>query len=186
MHHAAARAEGQAFEMVVPARILRHPIHRFGRGRDAAHRHAADLRRRGHIAFEQRRRKRQSAGDIVESARGIVGGKILRRIDLRAPAGRGSRSRIRCDSGDADPAEAGARPHSCPAPSRVNRDGFEVAASGRGTPEGGIIPARNLRTMVSAASGCSLACDKSRPSSVRSRAELRPAALARWLWQAAQ
>ncbi len=66
----APRSEGQVF---MHARVLFqeswHPVHLRGRRRfrrAIAHRHPADVPRRGEIAFEMRRRQRKACGHVVE------------------------------------------------------------------------------------------------------------------------
>ncbi len=107
-HQSAARAERQTFDVIILRRVGRHAIGRQRRLVHISHSDPADFGRRRGVAFQQRRRQRQCAGDVVESARRIVGRQILRRDRSPAPACRESRSRTRCDSSDAGPAAGNA------------------------------------------------------------------------------
>ncbi len=81
---AAARAERQAFDVLhlggVPAHVKGL---RARANRGAADRERADLAGRRQIAFEQRRRRAEHVGDVVEAVARIVGGQQRRRIDVQ-------------------------------------------------------------------------------------------------------
>ena len=123
-----------------------------GDDRLIAHRLPADVPGSRQIPLHQRRRHAQHVRDIVEAAAFVVGRQHRRRVDIHGRAGRGSRWRIRCDSGDAwSRARDWAWPH------RRGRARFRrydaspssVALSGRGMPCGGIAPTRSLRITFS-------------------------------------
>ncbi len=80
---AAARAERHALERLVLAEIT---LHRVGdlrrRGVAFADGEPADLRRRGDVALEQRRRHAEHVGDVVEAVARIVCGQEGRGIDV--------------------------------------------------------------------------------------------------------
>ena len=101
---AASRAEGQPFDVVVLRRVLARAVHGERRLLGIAHRQPADLLRRRHVGLDERRGDAQRAGDVVEARRWSrpTAGTSTRRC--RDPAGRGRRSRTRCDSAGAGPA----------------------------------------------------------------------------------
>ena len=78
--NAAARAERQAFDVVVLRGVRRDFEDFLARCVHVANREAADLARRRQIRFHQRRRHRQRAGDVVEAAGRVVGRQELGRV----------------------------------------------------------------------------------------------------------
>ena len=80
--HSAARAERQAFDVMVLRRITRRKIGCFGRRLPEADRDASDARGRGRIGLEQSRRDRQRACDVVEASGRIVWRQERRDVDL--------------------------------------------------------------------------------------------------------
>ncbi len=81
--HPAARAERQAFDVIVLRRVRRHVEHRLRRRRRLADREPADLSGRRQVRFHERRRHRQRAGDVVEAAGRIIGRQELRRVHVQ-------------------------------------------------------------------------------------------------------
>ena len=68
--HSAASAEGHAFNVIVLRGVFGDAVRWSATGvLTSPDRQAADLARGRRVAFEQRRRKRQRAGDVVEAAR---------------------------------------------------------------------------------------------------------------------
>ena len=80
--HPAAGAEGHAFDVIILIGVFRHAVGGLDGGADVADRQAADFAGGGNVAFEQRRRNAQRARDVIEAARGIVGGQELARVDV--------------------------------------------------------------------------------------------------------
>ena len=101
----------------------------------------------------------ERAGLIVEAAARIVRRQELRGVELHERAGRARRSRTPCGSCDAASAPAGsASPGRRSCSSSVVANACTVAKSGRGSPAGGIMPARTFFSIFSAtaASSCAL------------------------------
>ncbi len=90
--HAAARADRQAFDVIVLRQIAAH-AKRLLRRRDLriADGQAGDLPRRRQIALHQRRRHAEHVRDVVESVRFFVRAAEATRRRRRARANRGSR-----------------------------------------------------------------------------------------------
>ena len=79
---AAARAERQAFDVVVLRRVGRDAIRRLRRRGHVAEREAADLAGGGQIRLEQRGREAECARLVVEAAARVVGRQELRGVDV--------------------------------------------------------------------------------------------------------
>ncbi len=112
--HAAARAEWHALDVVILRGVFRHTIGRLRRRGYVADRQTADLARGRSVAFQQRGRQGERAGDIVEAARRIVRWQIAGRDQYPAPAGRGWHSCIRSGSAGAVRAAEGSWRRACP------------------------------------------------------------------------
>ena len=80
---AAARAERQAFDVILLRAIRRHAVHRADRRRPGiADGKRADLARGRQILLEERRRHFQHVRDVVEPVRLVVRGKKRRGVDV--------------------------------------------------------------------------------------------------------
>ena len=144
----AARAERQAFDVLVLRKVGARAIDRAGGAdRRIAHRQPADIPRSRHVAFEQRRRSFQDVRNVVETVAFVVGRQQGRGIDIerkqianrvgvfgsiqameRGVPGIGMRSRPRCRWR-----------FRAKQPRRSS-----VALSGRGMPCGGIASTRTF------------------------------------------
>ena len=83
--NAAACTERQSFRLGRLREVARHaPGFRGRRGRGIAHGEAADLGRRGDVAFQQRGRNTQGGGDVVEAFARIIRGQQRGYIDVDA------------------------------------------------------------------------------------------------------
>ena len=166
VHHgrAATSANWRARHVPQLRRGARHFVDHAGwRRRGVANRVAADLGRRTQIPFKHRRRKRLHVGDVVEAVQMVSGGSSadtstsmpsspsiaaaysarLKRWKGRRP-GFGRTAATRSIRVSIDEANA-----------------VSVASSGRLAPAGGIMPARSLRIIFSASSGCCSIADAS-------------------------
>ena len=153
------------------------------RRRGIAERVAADLGRRTQIPFEHRRRERLHVGDVVEAVADGVGRQQRRRRRRRCRAvprsPRAYSARLRRWNGRRPGFGRSAAARSI----RVSIDdanAVSVASSGRFAPAGGIMPARSLRIIFSATSGCCSIVGRVE------RRERKPPALPRSLWHVAQ
>ena len=73
----------QTFDVLVLRRIAWRDVIRRSRRLPITNCHSRDARRRRCVGFEQCRRNRQRAGDVVEASRGIVGRQVRGRIDFK-------------------------------------------------------------------------------------------------------
>ncbi len=154
--HPAARAERQAFDVLVLRGVRRRDVGRFRRRLPEADRRARDPCRRGQCRLRagsarwstNRRRCRNHGPNRRPAA--------ASRRRSRDPADRGRRWRIRSGSGDAARpsrgSDAPAALRSISASSQSRSPSY-FASGGRGIPGGGIMPARSLRMTFSHTSG---------------------------------
>ena len=148
----------------------------FDERRRRADREPADLVRGREIALEQRRRQLQHAGDVVEAVARVVGRQELATRRRRGRAGREPRCGTRRGSGGGTArcgrdsgAAAAAAVELALEPGRRAR--ARSAGSGRGSPAGGIMPARSLRTTFS--HSCACAATSASGSDFRLRSAVR-------------
>ena len=155
---AAARAERQAGQAPLLRAVVGHAepidVHELRRRAD---REPADLVGRREVALEQRRRQLQHAGDVVEAVARLVGRQQLGDLDVEVEqvadrvavlgavqaVERLGAARVRVGGGRGvelalEPAASASR----------------ASVAGRGSPTGGIMPARSLRTTASHSAGC--------------------------------
>ena len=118
----------------------------------------ADLVGRREIALEQRRRQLQHAGDVVEAVARLVGRQQLGDLDVEVRAGRGPRCDTRRGSNDGTarcgPGSGWRRPSASSSFSSQPTSASRASVAGRGSPTGGIMPARSLRITSSHSAGC--------------------------------
>ena len=147
--HAAARSERKSFDVVILRSIFGRPVHRQRRRCGVANCQTADFLAGGNIRLDQRRRHAERTGNVIEAMRRIIGRQILVRIDTQIQHVF-DYIRVLCTVQTVQPG----RRRVCHRRSIefVFKPGIEPFVCGRLRRfifAGGIMPARNLRTISS-------------------------------------